>query len=193
MAGVRPPADRPRLDFCELVAMTTVQLGLLLLVVAGLFFLLSRYKAHQSGLPSGKIVYSDNRVFQSLPRPLYDSALNLAGKPDYIVALKDGTFIPVEYKSHPAPDRPYDSHVLQLTAYCYLCEISYGRRPPHGLIRYADKTFQIDYTPQQESVLIEVITAMRSCECQSVFPNRSHHQTSRCRACGYRSLCDQRL
>lgn len=173
--------------------MTTLQLGLLLFAVAGLIFLLSRYMAHQSGLPSGKIVYADNRVFQSLPQPLYDPALDLVGKPDYIIALKDGTVIPVEYKSHPAPDRPYDSHVLQLAAYCYLCATSYQRRPPYGLIRYADKTFQINYTTQLESSLKDTITAMRSCECQSLSPDRSHHQPSRCRACGYRSICDQRL
>ena len=47
--------------------MTTVQLGLLLLVVAGLFFLLSRSKAHQSGLPPVKLSIPTTGSFKVCP------------------------------------------------------------------------------------------------------------------------------
>jgi CRISPR-associated exonuclease Cas4 len=170
-----------------------LQVGLLILVLAGIAFLVSRLLVRQSGLPEGKIVYSDNEALQELPKPLYDPILNLVGKPDYVIALKDGSIVPVEFKSQKAPTTPYDSHILQLSAYCYLSEKSYGHRPAYGLIRYADKTYQIDYDEGQENELFDLIADMRRCETLGGAPARSHNQPSRCRGCGYDSICDQRL
>jgi CRISPR-associated exonuclease Cas4 len=170
-----------------------LQIGLLILALAVIAFLVSRLLARQSGLPEGKIVYSDNEALQELPKPLYDRALNLVGKPDYVITLKDGSIVPVEFKSQSAPSTPYDSHILQLSAYCYLCEKSFSRRPAYGLIRYADKTFQLDYEEGREKELFDLIAEMRRCETLGEAPARSHNQTSRCRGCGYGSICDQRL
>ncbi|MGB4595871.1 MAG: CRISPR-associated protein Cas4 [Anaerolineaceae bacterium] len=173
--------------------MSQSQIGLLILALALLAFLLSRLLAKQSGLPEGRMVYSDDEAFQKLPKPLYDRELNLVGKPDYVITLKDGSIVPVEYKSQNAPATPYDSHILQLSAYAYLCEKSFRRRPAYGLIRYADKTFQLDYDKRREKELLDLLTEIRRCELEGEAPARSHNQTSRCRGCGYGSICDQRL
>ena len=193
MAGYR--ATRTGIGTCvgEGILISQLQIGLILLALALLLFLISRMFARQSGLPDGKIIYSDNEALQKLPKPLFDRELNLVGKPDYVVTLKDGSIVPVEFKSQKAPTAPYDSHILQLSAYCYLCEKSFGRRPTHGLIRYNDKTFQIDYDQARESEFLAAISEIRQCEALGVAPARSHNQPSRCRGCGYQSICDQHI
>ena len=170
-----------------------LQLGLLVLALAAIAYFISRALVKKSGLPDGKVVYSDNDALQSLPKPLYDRDLILTGKPDYIISLEDGSVVPVEYKSQKAPALPYDSHILQLSAYCYLCEKSFGRKPAYGLIRYADKTFQIDYNEKREGELRQVIAEIRHCEANLEAPARSHSHPIRCRGCGYHAICDQRF
>jgi len=51
-------------------------------------------------------------------------------------------------KPNRSSSQPYDSDVLQLAAYCLLVEEIYEQRPEHGLIRYKNQTFAVDYTPQ---------------------------------------------
>ncbi len=159
-------------------------LGLLLLWLA------RRGRAH-SGLPQGRVVYADTGGWGRLERPLFSHALRLTGKPDYLVA-DGGEVIPVEVKSSRAPARPYSSHVLQLAAYCLLVEECYGRRPPYGIIKYADHAFEMDYTPELEDELLETLDCMRADLAAEDAP-RSHNEPRRCRACGYRQHCNQRL
>ena len=104
----------------------------LLVLAAAVLFLWSARKRRQTGLPTGKIVYADTDAWQKLPAPLYDPSLRLTGKPDYVVDIGGGVRVPVEVKSAPAPAEPYDSHVMQLAAYCLLLERSSGKRPPYG-------------------------------------------------------------
>ena len=159
-------------------------LGLLLLWLA------RRGRAH-SGLPQGRVVYADTGGWGRLERPLFSHALRLTGKPDYLVA-DGGEVIPVEVKSSRAPARPYPSHVLQLAAYCLLVEECYGRRPPYGIIKYADRAFEVDYMPELEDELLETLDCMRA-DLAAEDASRSHDEPQRCRACGYRQRCDQRL
>ena len=67
----------------------------------------------------------------------------LTGKPDYVIKHDDGSLIPVEYKSAKAPNQPYESHIMQLAAYCALIESHFGTRPAYGIIRYSDRSFNI--------------------------------------------------
>jgi CRISPR-associated exonuclease Cas4 len=159
-------------------------LGLLLLWVA------QRGRAH-SGLPQGRVVYSDTGGWDRLDRPLFSREFQLTGKPDYLVA--DGAdIIPVEVKSGRAPAQPYGSHVLQLAAYCLLVEECYGRQPPYGIIKYDDHAFEVDYTPELEEELLEILEDMRTDLAEGDAP-RNHEDVRRCRACGYREKCDESL
>jgi len=126
-----------------------------------------------------------------LERPLYNDLLGLTGKPDYLVQEK-GQIIPVEVKSGRAPESPYDSHIYQLAAYCLLVEKSYGKRPPYGIIHYENRDFAVDYTPELESSLLDLLAEMRRDEMKREV-ERSHEQAARCARCGFKSACDQSL
>ncbi len=163
-------------------------LGVLL---AGLLVLWASHRLRQSvGLPAGRIVYIDSSRFTSAERTLYDAEWGLAGRPDYIFRQRQQV-IPVELKSSPAPDVPYEAHRIQLAAYCRLVETTYGHRPTYGILRYADRSLAVDYSTALERELRRMLEEVRA--SRGVAPGRSHDQAERCRACGFRSRCDVAL
>ena len=166
-----------------------------LALLVGWLALRAAGRARQSaGLPAGRIVYADTGDWRPLEKPLFSAEYGLTGKPDYLVQTRSG-LIPVEVKSSAAPPRPYPSHVLQLAAYCLLVEATAGQVPPHGLIKYADATFEIEYTPALRTELLELLEAMRlhrASRAPGGVP-RSHDEPQRCAGCGYRPVCGQAL
>jgi CRISPR-associated exonuclease Cas4 len=159
-------------------------LGLLLLWLA------QRGRA-RSGLPQGRVVYTDTGGWNRLERPLFSREFLLTGKPDYLIA--DGAdVIPIEVKSSRAPAQPYPSHLLQLAAYCLLVEECYRRRPPYGIVKYADRAFEVEYTPELEDQLLATLDCMRTDLADGDAP-RGHEERRRCQACGYRRWCEQGL
>jgi CRISPR-associated exonuclease Cas4 len=167
-------------------------LALVLILVAVLLFWQAGRQRKTSGLPGGRIIYTDTRAWGAVEKPLYDPVLNLTGKPDYLVKQSDGQIIPVEVKTGRTPTVPYDSHIFQLAVYCLLVERSLGKRPAYGLLHYPGRTFSIDYTPTLESSLLDSLAEMRQQERRGEAA-RSHDQPARCARCGYRTTCDQRL
>ncbi len=168
-----------------------VALVLLLLLAGAVLLWLARRLRARSGLPAGRVVAADVGSWRRLDRPLFSRRYGLTGRPDYVVA--DGAdLIPVEVKSARAPARPYTSHVLQLAAYCLLIAETSGRRPPYGILRYADRTFRIPYTRELEGQLIGILEAMRDDLAAGDAPRR-HQDPRRCAACGYREVCDEAL
>jgi CRISPR-associated exonuclease Cas4 len=166
-------------------------LALCLLLLALLLFRQSTRQRQAAGLPGGRIIYTDTRGWGKLERPLYDHALGLSGKPDYLIQ-KNGHIIPVEVKSGRAPEAPYDSHIYQLAAYCLLVERTYHKRPPYGVIHYSNRDFALDYTPELESALLDILADMQRDQAGAEM-DRSHEQTARCVRCGFRDVCDQSL
>lgn len=144
-----------------------------------------------TGLPAGRVIYSDTNRWERVEKPLYDPISGLTGKPDYLVE-EGGRLIPVEVKSSRAPSLPHDSHIYQLAAYCRLVERTYHQRPPYGILHYRDRTFSIDYTPALEGELDDLLDEIRAQERLGE-ANRSHQEPARCSRCGYRSICDQQL
>jgi len=165
--------------------------ALVLALVAAALLLWARRAQQSTGLPAGRVVYDDARPALVPEKPLYDAELGLTGKPDYLVETS-GALIPVEVKSAWAPPEPYEGHVFQLLAYCLLVTRSEGRRPPYGLLRYRNRTFAIDFTPQAEADLLAVLAEIRADERRRTLA-RSHDEPARCRHCGYRDLCEERL
>jgi CRISPR-associated exonuclease Cas4 len=162
------------------------------LLALGLALLaLARRGQGRSGLPEGRVIYTDTGGWGRLERPLFSHELLLTGKPDYLVADGDDV-IPVEVKSGHAPSQPYPSHILQLAAYCKLVETCYQRQPPYGIIQYADRAFEVDFTPELEDELLVTLEEMRADLADEDAP-RDHDEPRRCQACGYRSQCDQWL
>lgn len=166
-------------------------LALALLFLAFLFFWQSNRQRRAAGLPGGRVIYTDTRGWSKLEKPLFYAALELTGKPDYLVE-QNGKIIPVEVKSSRAPEAPYDSHIYQLASYCLLVEKTYGKRPPYGIIHYNNRDFSVEYTHELEQSLLELLTEMKRDGLKKEVA-RSHEQASRCRRCGFRSVCDQSL
>jgi CRISPR-associated exonuclease Cas4 len=71
-----------------------------------------------------------------------------------------------------------------------LVEECYGRQPPYGIVRYDDRAFEVDYTPELEDELLATLDEMRA-DLSDGDASRSHDDPRRCRACGYRQHCDQ--
>lgn len=166
-------------------------LGLALLVVALVLLWQSRRQRAQAGLPNGRVIYSDTRAWGKVEKPLVAEDIGLVGKPDYLLQNGD-VIIPVEVKSGRAPAAPYDSHIFQLAAYCMLVHKHFGRRPPYGILHYSGRDFAIDYTVQLEQALLDQLAEIRRDEGRRDVP-RSHDEPARCRKCGFRDVCDQRL
>ncbi len=163
-----------------------------LLVLALLLWLLASRARRGTGLPSGRVVYVDTGGWSRTERPLFSAALQLTGKPDYLVRQREAV-IPVEVKSGQAPaGGPYPGHLYQLAAYCALVTEIYGRRPAYGLIHYADRTLAVDYTRELEADLRGLLADMRA-EAEAGDVARSHDSPARCRACGLREVCDEAL
>ncbi len=166
-----------------------IPIAIILAVLAILLLLLGRGQRRKTGLPAGRVVYTDTRAWGKLEQPLFDPLYGLTGKPDYLVE-QNGVSIPIEVKSGWAPDAPHESHLYQLAAYCLLVQRSTGKRPPYGLIAYRNRIFAVDYTPELEHGLLELMNTMRQQEREA---HRSHEEPARCAKCGYRGVCEERL
>lgn len=162
------------------------------LLLLGLILLLaSRRTRARAGLPAGRIIYADTRAWGRVERPLFSERYRLTGRPDYLV--DDGSLAPVEVKSGRAPaEGPYGAHIYQLAAYCLLVAEEYGRAPAHGIIKYADRAFGVDYTPDLREGLLALLDELRA-DAEAGDVPRSHDSPARCRACGYREACGQAL
>jgi CRISPR-associated exonuclease Cas4 len=166
-------------------------LALILLFFGWLALAHSRWLHRESGLPVGRLVYADSADWRPNSRPLYAKSYQLSGKPDYLVETAAG-IIPMEVKSTQAPKIPYLGHLLQLAAYCLLVEETTGRTPPHGLLKYANALYEVDFTPELRRELLETMAAMRQARLAETV-GRSHQQPGRCAACGLAYACDEAL
>jgi CRISPR-associated exonuclease Cas4 len=161
-------------------------------LVALLVWARARRRILQSGVPDGRVVYQDTDRRRALERPLVSRRYGLTGKPDYLVEARDD-LIPVELKSRGSTRYgPNASEVAQLTAYCVLVEDSLGATPPHGIIQYADRSWPIRYTRKGRERILQILDEMRRAR-QAQTVHRDHENVGHCRACGYRTVCDEAL
>ena len=167
-------------------------LAIFLLLLALYLFWQSNRQQKQAGLPGGRVIYTDTRVWGApLEEPLFSRELGLTGKPDYLVQ-QQGHIIPVEVKTGRTPEVPYDSHIYQLAAYCLLVDKLYNKRPPYGIIHYPARDFAVDYTRELENALLDLLSEMRRDDSRSDIPC-SHAEPARCVRCGFRKVCEQKL
>jgi CRISPR-associated exonuclease Cas4 len=167
-------------------------LAALLLAGLGIWLLARAGAAHrQTGLPVGRVTYVDTGAWDRCERPLFSGRHRLTGRPDYLVQGRQDV-IPVEVKSGAAPEQPYQAHLLQLAAYCLLVEEQEGRAPPYGILKYDDRAFEVDYSPALRAELLDILAGIRG-DLRARDVHRSHDEPGRCRGCGYRDRCEQRL
>lgn len=164
----------------------------MLLAAGGLLVLYLAWRGWRaSGLPSARIVATDARGWRRPAQPYFSPTWGLVGRPDYVLRHR-GRSIPVEVKSGRTPKEPYEGHILQLGAYCLLIEEAESRPPPYGLIRYPEATFRVPFDRYLRRRVVEALEEMRAAEARGGIA-RGHSDPQRCRACGYRDTCDQRL
>lgn len=168
----------------------SISIGLALLMLAVVLLVLAGRMRSRTGLPWAPVRSQDVRG-RELETPLFARKLGLTGKPDYIIERR-GALIPVEVKPSRRSPVPYESDLMQLAAYCVLIEETQDQPPPYGLLRYAEHTFRLDYTPQLREDIIELITEMRDAlldaDCE-----RSHDDVRRCAGCGFFAICEDAL
>jgi CRISPR-associated exonuclease Cas4 len=176
-----------------------------LVAVAVVSALAARGSRRRSGLPTGELLYGDTgfavgklsptekgREGVKQEKPLVSEAYGLKGRPDYLVRVDRG-IVPVEVKSTKRPaSGAYDSHIMQLAAYCLLVEEVTGASVPYGIIRYADAEVLIDYTPELRDELIELLYEMDEAR-EAMDVHRSHGDARRCSRCSMREICEEAL
>ena len=167
-----------------------IPLALALLALAFVLLVWALRIRQRTGLPWAPVRSQDVRG-REREKPLIARRIGLTGKPDYIIEQR-GASIPVEVKPGRQARVPYESDLMQLAAYCVLIEETEGAPPPYGLLRYAEHTFRLDYTPQVREDVLTLIDEMRdaldAADCA-----RSHDEPRRCQACGFFNVCEDAL
>lgn len=173
-----------------------IGLGLLILALALLILIVNERRQQRQrlieerhralGLPPGELVYEDADGQGEL---LSSSYYPLVGKPDYIVQLPDGRPVPVELKLnvHDATI-PYSNHEVQIAAYCLILEDYFEKAPTHGILRYANCEFTVDYTPVLKKKVTRHLEQMTRCTQQEP-PPLARQRAARCRACSFQPIC----
>lgn len=138
------------------------------------------------GLPEGELVYEDA---DGLGEPLSSSEYPLVGKPDYIVQLRDGRPVPIELKPnvHDATV-PHTNHQIQVAAYCLILEDYFEKAPTHGILRYAEREFTVEYTPAMRRKVIRLLGQMALCSAQEP-PPLARQKVAKCRTCTFQAIC----
>ena len=135
-------------------------------------------------IKEGEIHYTD---LDKPAKAIFSKKIRLVGKPDYIVEI-GGIYIPVEVKKG-SPDTPFQSHIMQLMAYCYLVEEKYKTKVPYGVLDYEGYQTKIPYTKLEKEKLLAVINVMRT---QKEF-KRNHNQKNKCDICGFGYFCEEKI
>ena len=173
-----------------------IGLGLLLVSLALAILLLNERRRRRSrliaerhralGLPEGELVYEDA---DGQGEPLSSSSYPLIGKPDYVVKQADGRPVPVELKLNVHDvTAPHSNHMVQLAAYCLILEDYFEQAPTHGILRYADREFTVEYTPALKKKVIRLLTEMALCSEQQP-PPLAKQRVAKCRICTFQPIC----
>lgn len=173
-----------------------VGLGLLLIALALGLLLLNerRYQRRRLiierhrvlGLPVGELVYEDA---DGEGEVLSSSAYPLAGKPDYVVQAPDGRPVPIELKLNVGDATiPYSNHVIQVVAYCLILEDYFEQAPTHGILRYANREFTVEYTPALRKKVLRLLTEMQRCN-EKQPPPLAKQRVAKCHACAFQAIC----
>ncbi|PJF39930.1 MAG: CRISPR-associated protein Cas4 [Phototrophicales bacterium] len=127
-----------------------------------------------------------------LRRQLISWEYGITGKPSYIIE-HNGQPIPILVKRGKAPQKsPHDSHIAQILTYCLLIHENTQMPPPYGIIRYRDRTFEVDYNEVVVEALLDLIEEIHQQRNQPL-PSRSHEKKQHCAGCRYRKRCEESL
>jgi RecB family exonuclease len=171
--------------------------ALLLLALAGFVLILNERRvererlstAHKQtlNLPVGELVYENSDGQGEL---ITSDSYPLTGKPAYVMQLDDGRLVPVEVKqiacnTMTAP--PHDA--LLIAADCLILEDYDAKIPPtHGILRYPDREFTVEYTPALRRKVLKRLDEMALCSAQYP-PALQKQKVGKCRTCTFQPIC----
>ncbi len=162
-----------------------MSLIIVLVAAALLLAILSVRLMRRSGI-RGRVVASDSILLRP-SRVLRSALYGIAGKPDYLVQ-EHGHIVPVELKPSRESNTPWLRDVVQLAAYCLLLEETEPRFGGYGYLRYANRTFRIEFTDRVRQELLRTLDGMRAdLAASDVLPN--HHDPRRCARCMLVAVC----
>jgi CRISPR-associated exonuclease Cas4 len=171
--------------------------GMFILALAGFVLLFNEYRAQHErlqhereqalNLPVGELVYENH---DGQGESITSDHFPLIGKPTYVIQLTDGRLVPVEVKPTPCETMtPIPHHALQIAAYCLILEDYDAAQPPtHGILRYTDREFTVDYTPALRKKVIKRLGEMTICSAQYP-PALQKQKATKCRACIFQPIC----
>lgn len=162
-----------------------MMLMLALLAAAVVLGIASIMLLRRSGV-RGRVVASDS-ILSRPSRVLRSARHGIAGKPDYLVE-EHGRIAPVELKPSRESNSPWLRDVVQLAAYCLLLEETEPRFAGYGYLRYANRTFRIDFTDRVRGELLRTIANMRADLTAADLPP-NHHDPRRCARCMLVRVC----
>lgn len=163
-----------------------VSLAFVLLLLASAVLVLSLvalFLRRRTTLPYGEVVYSDA---DGRARPLISPRRPLSGKPDYVLRIRGGGQIPVEFKSYRYGARPPHPDLIQLGAYLVLLDDLYDWPPPYGVLRYRDRALRVPYTPALREEVLRLLEAVRTGGGE---PPEGTDSAALCRACPFQPVC----
>jgi CRISPR-associated exonuclease Cas4 len=162
--------------------------AVVLLVVAGRVFLTALRS--RAGVPPGRVLYCDTGGRET--KVLVSALYQLKGKPDYVLDVANGV-VPVEIKSgrRPPGGDAHLGHVMQLAAYCVLCEEHFHRPVPYGVVKYSDGAVRVPFTPALRRDLRDLLEEMRRAGRGGM--RRNHSQPRRCATCSFVGACDEAI
>lgn len=172
------------------LALLALSLALFLLLINERRFQQARLQVQRRRdlrLPSGDLVYEDA---DGQGEPLSSREVPLVGKPTYIVQLSDGRPVPIEQLKSSVQNlkEPQSNHVVQIGAYCLILEDYFEEPPTHGVLRYADREFVVDYTPALRKKVLRILKDMGNCSEQYP-PSLTRQRATKCRACLFQPIC----
>lgn len=162
----------------------------LALVTAALGY--QTYRAHGAWQAAQANLKVDVFSIESLDLPWASEEHGLVGKPD-CVTKHDDVLIPIEFKSGDVPPTAWDNDVAQIGAYALLMESAYGRRPPRGIIQYANGQHPVIFTDSlMAERVLEPLRQLRSAAAGAEV-GRSHNNRNKCASCFEREGCPAAL
>ena len=136
------------------------------------------------------IAYIDSK--KKKPKLFVSERHGLSGRPDFVL-LVENEHIPVELKTGRVPRGPLFSHIMQVATYCILMEDEFGDPPSHGLIRYGQVEYEVDYEEGLKDLVLSKAVEMRQFMKSGGGVHRNHNKAGKCRHCSRRAVCPEKL
>lgn len=161
-------------------------------IVSGLLLaLLSLWLLIRSWQPPGHRQRYRGTNAKYLHGTLVSWEYGVVGKPDFIID-HNRLPVPILIKQGKAPgSSAHDSHIAQILIYCLLVHENAKVAPPYGIIRYRDRTFEVDYNERSVEAVLDLVDEIHL--QRGKLPPRSHEKERHCFACQYRRRCDVSL